>query len=149
MGQTLKSLSKTELSNPSIFHNRFVVESCEDFHFHYGELRIRLSYADFAQLGKGFSDAYLRWEKQGRPAGGHTELCRKRIRTLPKNDGIQVNLNKNLYKENEGRVFSEGAGLTDPDYIHLKIRDLRIELTREEFAKLAECVGKAKEELGA
>lgn len=149
MGQTLTALAKAELSDPAIFNNRFVVESCEDFHFHYRNLRIRLSYADFRQFAKGFSDAYLRWEKQGAPVGGHTELCRKKVATLPKNDGVQVNLNKNLYKQNEGGIYSEGCDLKDDKYIHLKSRDLRIEMTIDEFKTFSDVVIKAREALDA
>lgn len=147
MGQTIKELSKVELNKPAIFNKRFVVEACENFHFHYRNLRINISYADWPQFGKGFSDAYLRWEKQGRPYGGHTELCRKIVATNPIDEGIQINLNKNLYKPNAGKIFSEGTDLTDPTYIHLKIRDLRIELTLEEFKKLSGCIKQASEEL--
>jgi len=147
LGQTIKNLANEKLNNPAIFNNRFVVESCEDFHFHYRNLRIRISYADWPQFAKGFSDSYLRWEKQGRPFGKHTELCRKMVATIPKDDGVQINLNKNLYKQNEGRIFSEGTDLKDDEYIHVKIRDMRLEFTKDEFLKLADCFIKAKEAL--
>jgi hypothetical protein len=144
MGQTIKNLAKVESLSQAIFNNRFVVEACEDFHFHYRNLRIRISYADWGQFAKGFSDAYLRWEKQGRPFGKHTELCRKIIAMNAHDDGIQVNLNKNLYKLNKDKIFSEGEGtLQDDEYVHLKFRDLRLEMTKEEFKTFAQCVAEA------
>lgn len=147
MGQTIKNLAKAELSSKAIFNNRMVVEACEDFHFHYRNLRIRISYADWPQFAKGFADSYYRWEKQGKPFGKHNELCRKFVATHPCDDGIQINLNKNLYKPNEGRIFSEGTDLADKEYIHFKVRDMRLELTLDEFKALAKCVKEAEEAL--
>lgn len=147
MGQTIRNLASRELSRPAIFNNRFVVEACEDFHFHYRNLRLRISYADWPSFAKGFSDAYTRWEKQGRPFGQHTELCRKTVASNPKEDGIQINLNKNLYKKVSG-VFSLGSGDNhDEEYIHFKYRDLRMEMTIEEFKELSDVFSKARKEL--
>lgn len=147
MGQTIQNLAKTELNDKAIFNNRFVVEACEDFHFHYRNLRIRISYADWPFFARGFSDAYLRWEKQGRPFGGHTELCRKQVASNALDDGIQINLNRNLYKLNDGKVFSEGTDLVEDKYIHFKYRDLRMEMTLDEFKLLAKTVQDAFGEL--
>lgn len=147
MGQIIKNLAKAVGLKPAIFNNRFVVEACEDFHFHYRNLRIRISYADWPTFAKGFSDAYLRWERTGRPFSKHTELCRKVVASNSPDDGIQINLNKNLYKLNEGRIFSLGTDLADSTYIHLKYRDLRLEMTREEFGIFAKAVGEAEDQL--
>lgn len=148
MGQTIRKLSQASLPRPPIFNKRMVVEACEDFHFHYRNLRIRISYADWPQFAKGFADSYARWEKQGRPFGAHTELCRKTVATNAIDDGIQINLNRNLYKQNEGLIFAEGAEFFDEDeYVHLKIRDLRLELRKDEFAALAKCVKEAEENI--
>lgn len=143
MGQTIRQLAAAPLSNQAVFNNRMVVEACESFHFHYRNLRINVSYADWPAFAKGFADSYHRWEKQGKPFGGHTELCRKIVATNPKEEGIQVNLNHNLYKLNKGKIFSKGTDLADDAYIHLKIRDLRLEMPIEEFNTLAEVIGKA------
>jgi len=148
MGQTIRKLSSRQLKDKAVFDNRFVVEACEDFHFHYRNLRIVVSYADWPQFAKGFSDAYLRWEKMGKPFGGHTELCRKTVATIPKGNGIQINLNHNLYSPNAGKIFSKGEDtLKDKEYIHLKIRDLRLEMSKDEFEIFAESVAEAKESL--
>lgn len=145
MGLTIKNLSQAKLSNQAVFNNRFVVESCEDFHFHYRNLRIRISYADWPQFAKGFADSYYRWEKQGKPFGKHTELCRKMVATNPCDDHIQINLNKNLYGKNKNKIFSAGEDtLKDEKYIHFKYRDLRLEMPIEEFKLLAKCVREAE-----
>lgn len=147
MGQTLRTLAERKLSRPAVFNNRFVVESCESFHFHYRNLRINLSYQDWISLGKGFADAFMRWVRKGSPAGGHAELCRKNVATSPKDEGIKINLNRNLYVANGGKIFSEGAGLEGEEYVHFKYRDLRMEMTKEEFLEMAECFVEAKEKL--
>lgn len=98
-------------------------------------------------LAKGFSDAFLRWVRKGSPVEGHAELCRKTVATQAKDEGIKVNLNRNLYGVNGGKIFSEGAGLEGDEYVHVKYRDLRLEMTKEEFIEMAECFEEAKSNL--
>lgn len=151
MGQTLLNLSKNKVEPKTIFNNRFVVEICEQVHVHYRNLRILMSLTDWVEFAKGNADALKRWESRGCPVpaeGTHIELCRKEVaKSSPANDEITINLNRNLYKVNEGRIFSEGADLEGKDYIHLKIRDLRIEMTKEEFLALSDACIEAKEKL--
>lgn len=151
MGLTLDKLSSSKVEGNPIFHNRFVVEICEKVHVHYRNLRILLSLQDFLEMAKGMKDSLSRWESRGKPEpkeGTHIELCRKQVAQFPlHNDEVAINLNKNLYAENDGKIFAEGAELNDEKYIHLKIRDLRIELTIPEFNVLAEAIIKAKESL--
>lgn len=152
MGHTIKPLAEAQASNRSIFHHRFVVECCEVFHVHYRNLRIVLSERDFVSMATGMKDALARWEQRGKPSTGpnvHIELCRKEVALSPVDENkLMVNLNDNLYAKNEGKVFAEGAGLEDSQYIHLKIRDLRLELTIDEFKALSETIVKANHELG-
>lgn len=148
MGQTLKNLSYRKAKERAVFDNRFVVEVCEKFHVHYRNLRILLNTQDWLSVAKGFKDALERWEKLGKPEaqeGVHYELCRKNI--VGSEDMIKVNLNKNLYPKYEGKIFSEGHVIQDKEYIHLKIRDLRIEMSISEFEQLAEVIKDAKEKL--
>lgn len=147
MGRTLKPLSTKAVSEKSIFNNRFVVECCEAFHVHYRGLRILMSAQDWAEMAQGMADALRRWKEQGSPIpqqGKHIELCRKNVAQDALGDQtIQVNLNENLYPKHEGRIFSEGAGFDEPQYIHLKIRDLRLEMSRAEFFSLAKACSEA------
>jgi len=151
MGQTIRELSTKEVKSATIFNSRFVVECCEKVHVHYRNLRILLSPTDWVQMAKGMADSLKRWEAQGSPTpkeGLHIELCRKTVATEAQDKNqIRINLNRNLYAKHEGQIFAEGANLTEPEYIHLKIRDLRIELTMDEFNALAEAVKEAKEKL--
>jgi|GEM_PF-6893393 len=150
MGHSLKKLSRREIANNSIFNNRFVIEIAEKVHFHYRNLRILLSLPDFIELAKGMAITLERWQKLGQPeprVGQHLELCRKKVATSPYNEGIQVNLNQNLYNANKGKIYAEGANFEEETYIHLKIRDLRIELSIKEFKEFANAVAEATREL--
>lgn len=151
MGQTLVPLADKKLDGEPVFPKRMVVEVAESFHFHYRNLRIVLSQADWESFGRGVSDAWKRWCDRGKPEakkGQHIELCRKEVATAPLDrDYCKVNLNKNLYAENEGLIFAEGAELEDEVYVHVKIRDLRIELRKDEFKVFAEAVKEASDAL--
>jgi hypothetical protein len=151
MGHTLNSLAEKKADSRVIFHHRFVVECCEAFHVHYRNLRIILSERDFVSMAQGMADALKRWEAKGKPETSpstHIELCRKEVALRPVDDCMyKVNLNDNLYVKNEGKIFADGAGLEDTKYIHLKIRDLRLELTIDEFNEFASTVAEAKEKL--
>jgi len=109
-----------------------------------------LSLSDFIELSRGLVAALDRWGKLGQPEpkkGTHIELCRKKVATDAYNAGIQVNLNKNLYNENKDKIFSEGAGFEDEKYIHIKCRDLRLELSLKEFEEFSNAVTEAKKRL--
>lgn len=151
MGQTIRKLASEKLDTKPVFNDRFVIEVCEQIHFHYRNLRLVLSLEDFKEIAKGAKDALDRWSSMGEPApkaGTHIELCRKQVASNPKFEGeVAVNLNKNLYAEHDGKIFAEGAGLKDKDYIHLKVNDIRLELRNEEFEKVAKAVSEAKESL--
>ena len=149
MGQTLLPLADKKIGEKTIFNNRFVVEIAETVHVHYRNLRINMSLTDWVSMARGMADSLKRWQDRGKPEpkeGTHLELCRKDVATVPLNsDYCKVNLNKNLYAENEGRIYSDGAELDDAQYIHLKIRDLRLELTKDDFKILADAVKEASD----
>ena len=151
MGHTLNSLSEKQADSRVIFHHRFVVECCEAFHVHYRNLRIILSERDFVSMAEGMQSALKRWRDRGSPETSketHIELCRKEVALRPVDDNkFKVNLNDNLYLKNDGKIFADGAGLEDKQYIHLKIRDLRVELTIAEFNDLADTIKEAQEKL--
>jgi len=151
MGHTLLPLADKKIGEKAIFNNRFVVEIAETVHVHYRNLRINMSLVDWESMARGMSDSLRRWMERGKPEpkeGQHIELCRKEVASVPLNsDYCKVNLNKNLYAENEGRIYADGAELDEAQYIHLKLRDLRLELTKEEFKVLAEAVREASDAL--
>lgn len=142
MGQTLEQLAVRQLPTKAIFNNRFVIEICERVHVHYRNFRITQPLDEFITMAEGFSKSLERWKKRGCPGTGngvHIELCRLKVAVVDENKDIQINLNKNLYKENEGEIFAEGSNFTEDDtYIHLKIRDTRIEFSLAEFKVLTE-----------
>jgi hypothetical protein len=141
MGQTIEKLATRPLPGKAIFNNRFVIEICERVHVHYRNWRQTQTLDEFITLCEAYIAAYERWKKRGCPGTGqgiHIELARKKLVIVDDNNDIQINLNKNLYKENEGAIFAEGADFHEDNYIHLKIRDTRIELSIEEFKTLIE-----------
>ena len=150
MGQTIKNLSKGTLTGNTIFPNRFVAEVCELFHVHYKNLRLVLSSHDWVEVAEGFKDALERWKKRGSPSPSnkrHIELCRKKVITDDQSKEILVNLNQNLYPQHEGMIFSEGAEFDEPQYIHLKIGDVRVELSITQFLEVADVIKGARERL--
>lgn len=141
MGLTIEKLSTKPLEGKAIFNNRFVIEICERVHVHYRNVRITQTLDDFIEMANGFNAALERWKKRGCPGTGqgvHIELTRRKVAVVDEHKDIQINLNKNLYKENEGSIFAEGADFHDERYIHLKIRDVRVELSEQEFKTLVE-----------
>lgn len=153
MGRTLEPLAKVNIGKKAIFNNRMVIELCELAHIHYRNVRIVQSLDDFISTAEAFVSALDRWKKRGCPGTGvnqHIELCRKKIAISDESDTFQVNLNENLYKKNEGGIFAEGAEFNEDDkYIHIKLRDIRLECSVSEFQKIAEAIKEAQEKLNA
>lgn len=151
MGRTIECLSRKVIGKKSIFDSRFVLELCEKAHIHYRNIRIVQSLDDFISTAEAFVSALDRWKKRGCPGTGvnqHIELCRKKVAINDESDTIQVNLNENLYKKNEGGIFSEGSEfLEEEKYIHVKVRDTRWEMSVSEFLLVTECFEEAKERL--
>ena len=150
MGHTIQKLAEVKLDEKPIFEKRFCIELCEKVHLHYKNLRIVLMMDDFIKLAQGFSDAVDRWKKRGCPGTGvgqHLELCRREIDIVEGNNDIQINLNDNLYLHNQDKVFAMGTDFREEKYIHLKIRDYRIELSLSEFRKVADAVKEADRKL--
>lgn len=150
MGQTIEKLSSHKLDKNSIFDKRFVIEICEKVHVHYRNLRIVQSLDDFINMAEGFSSALERWKKRGCPGTGsrHIELCRKQVAVTDFSDTVEINLNENLYKKNIGGIFAEGSEFSEEEsYIHVKIRDVRIEMGLGEFKEIANAFKEAQEKL--
>lgn len=153
MGRTLEPLAKINIGKKAIFNNRMVIELCEKAHIHYRNVRIVQSLDDFISTAEAFVSALDRWKKRGCPGTGvnqHIELCRKKIAISDESDTFQVNLNENLYKKNEGGIFAEGAEFNeDEQYIHVKVRDVRLEFSVREFNIIADAIKEAQEKLNA
>ena len=150
MGQTLTPLSQNKLTGPPIFKSRFVVEICEKVHTHYRNLRLVNTMHDWVNIAEGFKDALERWKKRGCPGTNkqrHIELCRKKIYSEADTDTVLVNLNKNLYPQHDGMIFAEGADFDEERYIHLKIGDIRIELSITQFKEVASAIREAESKL--
>ena len=146
MGQTIQKLAERTISQKAVFNNRFVTELCELAHIHYRNMRIVLTLDEFITVAEGFVASLDRWKKRGCPGTGtgqHIELCRKKVAVSDDSDKVIINLNENLYNKNKDGIFAEGADFTDESYIHLKIRDVRLELSIDDFRRLADAVHEA------
>ena len=148
MGQTIENLKESKLQGDQIFPKRFVVEICEAVHVHYKNLRLLLSLEDWKAMATGMADSLRRWDERKCPEpaeGTHIELCRKVVGTQNLGgDSVKINLNKNLYSMNVGKIFAEGAQLEDPEYVHLKLWDLRLELTKDQYRTLRQAIIEAE-----
>jgi len=105
---------------------------------------------DWVNMAEGFKDSLERWKKRGCPGTSkerHIELCRKKIISESDTNTILINLNKNLYLQNKGAIFAEGADFEELKYIHLKVGDLRIELSLDQFKELSSAIKEAEEKL--
>lgn len=151
MGVTVQNLATRKIGKKSIFDSRLVIELCESTHIHFRNLRIVQSLDDFISTAEAFVSALDRWKKRGCPGTGvgqHIELCRRKVAIADESDTVQVNLNENLYKKNEGGIFAEGAEFFEEDrYVHVKIRNLRLEFSIVEFNLIADAFNEAKERL--
>ena len=49
--------------------------------------------------------------------------------------------------ENQGKIFSDGADFFEPEYIHLKYRDLRLEMSIDEFKTFCDAMREAESSL--
>lgn len=148
MGHTIEALKEVKLSGDQIFPKRFVVEICEAVHVHYKNLRLLLSLEDWKELARGCADSLRRWEERRSPepsVGTHIELCRKTVGSNNLGgDSVKINLNKNLYAVNDGKIFAEGAALEGDEYVHLKLWDLRLELTKDQYRTLRSAIVEAE-----
>lgn len=147
MGKVLKFLSKTALSSFRIFPKRTVIECDENYHFHFRNIRLNLNEDDFVAVANTFMVAYKKYLESGIiPAPGqHCEIGRG-VLTTPRNPELAIELSDNLYK----RLHYDNAEFyEDDDFIHIHYGDSRIEMSKEEFLKMADSFTEAAKELRA
>lgn len=148
MGKVLRKLSEKKLGDDrGIFPNRFVIEVCEKFHVHFKNLRLMIGKSDWIEFANGVVDSFTRWKKRGEPepdASSHIELCRKRLSDA-ENNTVLITLNENLYLKHDGKIFAEGAELLDDVYVHVKIRGVRLEFSKNDFRVIADAIQEARE----
>ncbi len=138
MGRTFQLLSENKIDGKTIFDKRLVVECCETFHLHWRNLRLEFSHENFIVFIKTVLEAYNAWTKNGSPVSAHhLELGRGLIfPSLCTPQDVKIEVCENLYKKHENSRDSEF--LIEDEFIHIHYRDLRIEMSKEEFVGLAE-----------
>ena len=129
MGKLIKILSKTKLL-PGLFFKSIRIESAECIHLHWRNMRIVLNKKQFQLFHNSINKAYEKWKKINFIKG--------------KNDGIILEDQK---IPNNISIKPELSCELNENTIHVHYKDLRIELTIDEFLKFANTIKKAESQL--
>jgi GT2 family glycosyltransferase/ADP-heptose:LPS heptosyltransferase/tetratricopeptide (TPR) repeat protein len=146
MGKIIRLLAASKLSQKTIFNSRFVVECCENFHLHWRNLRLELTPPNFSAVAQTVETGNRVWQAQGSPPSHpHLELSRTVIQEpICQPTDLKIELCENLYKNHE---TSKDSHFLDEDlFVHLHYRDLRVEMSNEEFHRFARTVTEAHRE---
>lgn len=138
MGETIKKLSQASIKARGVFPRRAVMESCETLHFHYRWLRLEMHKEEFKDILALFEESSKRYSELGEPeVSFHEELSKK---TLPNyvDRKIDVELCKNLYKTSSNTGGKDSEFFIDNSYIHIHWDNVRLEMSIDEFAVVAE-----------
>ncbi len=148
MGKTLEILAKGKLTQNTIFNKRFVVESCETFHFHIRNLRYEFQYEDFLKILDAFDEIKKTYDKNGRPRSHqHLELGRAELNPQNGSDELSIELCENLYKKYP--TGWDSFFHDEETFVHLHWRDLRVEMSNAEFLEFGKQVSRAHQKLRA
>ena len=128
MGDIAKVLSKIELESEPMFNNSVRIEVSEAVHLHWRDLRILMSPVQAESFFDGARDADDIWD-------GKLSVVDKVLKN--------TELNTDILFGDEAKVE-----LLRDGNIHVHWRDLRLELTRDDFTKLSCLLEDALLELG-
>lgn len=132
MGFTRLMLFRQRLT-ACVFYTRAVrIDLAETFHLHWRNLRLELDAGGFRRLVRWLLWSYVKWTLRGQPA------------TRPPDQFLEF-INAEM-PALEGDLRIELQQQTD--YVHVHYRDLRIELTYEEFLALADAFDEARSRYG-
>ncbi len=147
MGQTKKQLAETSLDPWPIFPKRMVLECDESVHLHYRNLRLELSDEDFQEMALMFKQGLKFYEDRnvcaGMFDGQHIELGRGTVEKPLRTTQLKIDLQENLYKGG----YDNAEYYIENDFVVIRYRDLRMEMSRNEFKKFAETISKASKNL--
>ncbi len=146
MGKVIRLLAASKLSQNTIFNSRFVVECCENFHLHWRNIRLELTPQNFSAIAQTVEAGTRFWQAQGSPSSHpHLELSRAVIQNpICQPSELKIELCENLYKIHE--TSKDSHFLEEDAFVHLHYRDLRVEMSNEEFHRFARTVTEAHRE---
>jgi len=158
-------LPKPEGWNPENgqFHLPFAIELREDWHIHWGDIRIEMTSEDFEGFAIAMADAYKEWIKDGKP-----EILNemKRYGEWPGEEGMdhfkKDDRNNPITPSNKTRFHFKSFPRTesgklyfDPvcqielqkaGWFHIHYKNFRLELNRDQLRRLGEAMIKSTNE---
>lgn len=146
MGRNKRHLSEQKLNSKTIFPNRMIAECDETIHIHWRNLRLEMSDEDFVEFANMIIKAYSSYKMKDlhTKEGQHIELAIGRVNNPVKSSDFKIDEQVNLYKILN---YPHSEFYEEDDFIVIRLRDLRIEMSKEEFGKIAGVVKEADEKL--
>src|SRR4051794_1563634 len=149
MGKVIRRLAAGTVPEQTIFDKRFVAECCETFHLHWRNLRLELTPGNWSDMLAAFNEADRKWREAGSPPEhSHLELTRF-LRSEPAINGTSVGaeLCENLYKTAPPEFSRDAEYYEDDEFVHFHYRDLRVEMSVEDFLGFSGVMTEARERL--
>jgi len=146
MGQNKRHLSETKLDSNPIFPKRMITECDETMHLHWRNLRLEMSDNDFVEFANMIMKAYSAkmMKNLHTNEGQHLELAIGEIKEPVRPDSLKIDEQVNLYKILR---YPHAEFYEEDEFIVVRLRDLRIEMGKEEFKTFAGAIKEADEKL--
>lgn len=146
MGQNRRHLSENTLKDKTIFPNRMVLECDETIHFHWRNLRLEMSDEDFLSFANMVIKSFSRYKMNNLQThdNQHVELAKSYVRSPINSQKLQVDEQINLYKKLK---YPDAEFYKDDDFVAIRLRDLRIEMSKKEFKSFAQTIIDANEKI--
>jgi len=151
MGHIEKTFAelKTEPSN-GMNGSMFTVEIAENYHIHYRNYRLVMNKKEFMYFMAGMKQALQKWQELGSPDANPNQP----VDTPPTyllNLGIEPIRSEPAKNEEWRKIMVELQKYAEwaqrDDFMHLHYKDLRIDLTINEFLEFASIIADAKNHL--
>jgi tRNA A-37 threonylcarbamoyl transferase component Bud32 len=149
MGKVIRHLADGTVPAKTIFDRRFVAECCETFHLHWRNLRLELSPENWKQMLAAFLEADRVWRANGSPdKHPHLELTRfLRNDEALNSTAVGAELCENLYKTAPPPFGDDAEFYEEDEFVHFHYRDLRVEMSVEDFLAFSGVMAEARERL--
>jgi len=150
MGKVIRKLAESAVPAKTIFDKRVVVECCETFHLHWRNLRLELTHETWTDFLATMLEADRVWREGGAPASHtHFELARTLIDTDQVLNGTSAGaeLCENLYKIAPPPFGLHAEFYDDDEFVHFHYRDLRVEMSVEDFLAFSKVMADARDRL--
>ncbi len=149
MGKVIKRLASRSISQTTLYDRRVVLECAETFHLHWRNVRLEMSHANFRSFIAMLQRAMEAWKHHGSPeAATYLELGSMTVeKPVCYPDEFKIELCEYPCAAESGQEHS--GCHHEPDYVHLHYRDLRVEMSLQDFGTFASVVTQAYRTLQA